>query len=435
MALTKATFSMVDGAVSNVLDFGADPTASAAVNTAAFQAAANTQKVVYIPGGEYLINDTITFYAAVYGDGANEGQGTTGGAPFTLIRMTDNTKNAFEFAALVDYLHIHDFRIRYNSRGTGHGLVLINESNNTVISRIYVQNANRGFFSQYTSFIQTYEYCRTDDCNIGWYVDGFDPDAPFGGEGTLIRFVQCYSNRNIDKGFYTNLLTDVQYEQPSFNYSATATAEWRGIHSSQVKNTTVRNLYSEGTPNGPGSLIFCAGSNTAILEWDGGVVFTGDISALLFHYVDFRSVASPGRVTVSNVFSTITVGANNFFRIDNNGGVTTNILTFGNRIPNTNVTLTGLLGSVSSRDLDTFIPVLAAGDTTVTNGTTVDSGIPNLDARRVMVQVRTDNDSLSTVGAQVVETFVTVSTFRVRFFNLSDGTENNGTYRINWIVL
>lgn len=434
MALTKVSFSMIDGTVSNVLDFGADPTGTTD-STTAFQAAADTQKPVYIPGGSYLISDTITFYANVYGDSPSEGQGTTGGAPFTEIEMTDNTKNAFEFAALVDYLHIHDFRIRYTSRGTGHGLVLIDESNNTVVSRVYVQNANRGFFSQYVSFIQTYEYCRTDDCSVGWYVDGFDPNSPGGGEGTLIRFVQCYSNRNIDKGFYTNLLSDVQYEQPSFNYSATATAEWRGIHSNQVKNTTVRNLYSEGTPNGPGSLIYCAGSNTAILEWDGGVVFTGDISSLLFHYVDFRSVASPGRVTVSNVFSSITVGANNFFRIDNNSGVVTNILTYGNRIPNTNVTATGLLGSVSQRNLDTFIPVLAAGSGSYSDGDQVDTGIAGLDNYRVIVQVRSDSGSSVDATAQVIETYASASTFKVRFLKITDGTVASGPFTINWIVL
>jgi len=347
--------------------------------------------------------------------------------------MTDNTKDAFQFASLVDYLHIHDLRIRFNSRGTGHGLVLLNESNNTVISRVYVQLANRGFYSKNTSFLQTYEFCRTDECNRGWYVDGQTSGG--GGEGTLIRFVQCYSNANIQGGFYCYLLSDVQFEQPSFNYSATPAATWRGIECDQVKNTTVRNYYSEGTPNGPGAFVYCAGSNTHILEWDGGVIFNGDIAALTFHHVDFRSVGNSGRVTVSNIYSGITVGANNFFRIDNNAGVNTKILTFGNRIPNTSVTNTGLLGTVTRRNLDTFVPVLASGSGSYSDGDQVDTGISGLDNQRVFVQVRSDTGSAVDATAQIIETYVAASTFKVRFLKISDGTITAGPFTINWMVM
>jgi hypothetical protein len=54
MTLTKATYSMIEGAAANVLDFGADPT-GAANSTAAIQAALNGQGSIYIPDGEYKI--------------------------------------------------------------------------------------------------------------------------------------------------------------------------------------------------------------------------------------------------------------------------------------------------------------------------------------------------------------------------------------------
>lgn len=54
MALTKATYSMVDGAPANVLDFGADPT-GVADSTSAIQAAIDSgAATVFIPKGEYL---------------------------------------------------------------------------------------------------------------------------------------------------------------------------------------------------------------------------------------------------------------------------------------------------------------------------------------------------------------------------------------------
>ena len=62
MSLTKVSFSMIDGAFVNVLDFGAigDGTTD---NSAAFQQAINyigaNNKTLYIPAGEYLINTQV----------------------------------------------------------------------------------------------------------------------------------------------------------------------------------------------------------------------------------------------------------------------------------------------------------------------------------------------------------------------------------------
>jgi hypothetical protein len=60
MALTKATYSMIEGAVANVLDFGADPTGVAS-SSAAFQAAIDSLTNgggVYVPQGTYLLDVT-----------------------------------------------------------------------------------------------------------------------------------------------------------------------------------------------------------------------------------------------------------------------------------------------------------------------------------------------------------------------------------------
>lgn len=55
MALTKVTYSMIEGAANNVLDFGADPS-GATDSTAAIQAAINAAgRYVYIPNGLYNV--------------------------------------------------------------------------------------------------------------------------------------------------------------------------------------------------------------------------------------------------------------------------------------------------------------------------------------------------------------------------------------------
>jgi hypothetical protein len=54
MSLTKVSYSMIEGAAANILDFGADPT-GVADSTAAIQAAQQASKFVYCPPGDYSI--------------------------------------------------------------------------------------------------------------------------------------------------------------------------------------------------------------------------------------------------------------------------------------------------------------------------------------------------------------------------------------------
>lgn len=77
MTLTKATYSMINGAVSNILDFGADSTGTNDSTTAiqaAIDYAGTTGGSVYIPTGEYVITDTLDLTnldhaIQIYGDG------------------------------------------------------------------------------------------------------------------------------------------------------------------------------------------------------------------------------------------------------------------------------------------------------------------------------------------------------------------------------
>jgi hypothetical protein len=73
MALTKATYSMISGAVVNVLDYGADPTA-ATDSQAAFQAAVNAagNGTVFVPNGNYKINTTVTLTSGITIKGAGQ---------------------------------------------------------------------------------------------------------------------------------------------------------------------------------------------------------------------------------------------------------------------------------------------------------------------------------------------------------------------------
>lgn len=70
MALTKVTYSMIEGSVANVLDFGAvgDGVAN---DTAAVQAAIASNSTVYLPAGTYLLNFlNVPSGTFLFGDGA-----------------------------------------------------------------------------------------------------------------------------------------------------------------------------------------------------------------------------------------------------------------------------------------------------------------------------------------------------------------------------
>lgn len=91
MSLTKATFSLINGAPLNVLDFGAvgdgiaDDTAAiqAAINAGAGQSV-GTAKAVYFPAGDYYISAPITVpnYTTIFGDGIYKSRINLQGKPY-----------------------------------------------------------------------------------------------------------------------------------------------------------------------------------------------------------------------------------------------------------------------------------------------------------------------------------------------------------------
>lgn len=69
MSLTKVSYSMITGAPANILDYGASPSASAAVNTAAIQKCIDEHQIIYIPAGIYQINGPLLINSASSGGG------------------------------------------------------------------------------------------------------------------------------------------------------------------------------------------------------------------------------------------------------------------------------------------------------------------------------------------------------------------------------
>jgi hypothetical protein len=106
MSLTKVSYSMITGAVYNVLDYGADPTgatsSTAAIQSAIDAAAATVSLgaqgggVVYLPTGVYLSGAlTITSpFVSMQGDGPTASQIKSSGAVNPLLKVSGGTTSA-----------------------------------------------------------------------------------------------------------------------------------------------------------------------------------------------------------------------------------------------------------------------------------------------------------------------------------------------------
>lgn len=105
MSLTKATYSMIEGAPINVVDFGADPTGSAD-STTAFNDALDAGNSIYVPTGTYTISSISipNKQVSIHGDGANSTVLNTSGSVGVDIQHVANDYSS-------RFSHIKDLKI------------------------------------------------------------------------------------------------------------------------------------------------------------------------------------------------------------------------------------------------------------------------------------------------------------------------------------
>ena len=123
MSLTKATYSMIEGAPVNVLDYGAvgDGVANDTAAFAAARAAASGKKI-YIPAGTYKINQALTGAT----DFILEGDGTGAGAldvslPFTATAISAATgQNASTLELIGGNIGVSATDVRVGKFGGGY---------------------------------------------------------------------------------------------------------------------------------------------------------------------------------------------------------------------------------------------------------------------------------------------------------------------------
>lgn len=265
MSLTKVSFSMIDGAAVNVLDYGADPT-GANDSTAAFQAAAVAANngivtgagpggTVYIPKGTYLVSrvglrDTVLIgedrestiircntnagSAIYFLDAATDRDGTTantaGGGGFQNLTVDgDNRTNVSGIRTYGGGVTIANMRVTKCVTGVALGLPIWANVRN-----VYSYNNNDGFFTYSgpsdLATSTTFQDCWADTCTgSGFYitqltyssfinctsqncgVNGFLVDGNTNGVSVTValQFIGCANEGGTDIPFYFRKIRDL----------------------------------------------------------------------------------------------------------------------------------------------------------------------------------------------------------------------------------
>lgn len=208
MALTKVTYSMINGPVANVVDFGADPT-GVADSYAAIQAAYDSDAaIIQFPAGTFKMTQTLYIDRGVTinGSGAQDGSGGNGesaGVASTVLNYT-GTGNCIDIVGSytegVSNVHLSNFMIDGNTLADG-GIYIGSDVvaskctfNNLGIFNFDNATANKGYGVGIQNCLESvFENVYVHGCNDGFNI-GF-------GATTSCQFLSCFSRVNNQYGW------------------------------------------------------------------------------------------------------------------------------------------------------------------------------------------------------------------------------------------
>jgi hypothetical protein len=233
MALTKVTYSMIQGAAINVLDYGADPTG---VNdsSSAIQAAVNVGKSVFIPSGTFKINSVVSLVA--------DGQTVFGNGNDSVLKIGAITTSISTSG--FDNVSFRNFQIDITDGDTG--LTLAGGSDNISISDVYFFSGQKGVHVLACSNV------KIQNCTFEYVLYGIIQQSGFVSSNVLIDgclaydmrgdFVLCNSE-NV-KCFYWSIVNCVfggshSYPTPKTEERFVGLTEIEGV---VISNNVVRNV-------------------------------------------------------------------------------------------------------------------------------------------------------------------------------------------------
>lgn len=198
MALTKATFSVINGACANVLDYGADRTGSADSHGAFVAAVASGAQKIYVPAGTYSLSDGVAlgYGQGIVGDGYREE---------TQLIFNDTLATTTYGISLGDGGYAEKLRLsRQTSVKTDTGIslnVTASTSKWCRIRDIYLDDWENGIWT--SSYYHTIDSCILAGNKYGIKIGG---SASFYAGATTLT--GCYFRDNTEAGLYVSALSN-----------------------------------------------------------------------------------------------------------------------------------------------------------------------------------------------------------------------------------
>lgn len=384
-----------------------------------------TSNSAWVPEGTFRTSAKLTSDRGVRGASAR----------LSHIKPLSNTFDALELnSSSGEFQQVADLQIEFPSLGTGNGLTLANDNNNVEVNRVEVKYAAKAFNAANIAFMQRYQQCRADFSTLGFYAKGTSSGGT--GAGTTLIYDQCYISNGTVTGWDLVTLRGVLMLQPTADMGGCTNV----IKTLGVGQLTIVDHHFEGTPGANGAFITynTQGSLSQGITVIGGCLEANDLSALTYSYLNINANDDSVKVTLMNVNArNLTGGANaKLAKLTGAAGSRIDIIAINCDFGALEglFDTSGLSGTYTYRRIDQEKAVLAAGQASVASNSTIDTGLTNLDGKNVMVQHRRDDEALPTVMAHVCATYTLNGLIRVRFTKLSDGTEDTGTYNVQWQV-
>lgn len=274
MSLTKVTYSMIQGAVANALDFGAGTTKSSTENAVAIQAALNSgADAVYIPSGTYQVNATLNVPARVTLFGENIFD--------TNIQLTADVVGIIA----LNLTALRDFRLSKSGSHTKDGIQLgsVAAAGTCFVERVYVDgmgrdgiqviNGNSGSIADVVSVNNTRDginFTADTTDNNAWKLEGTVSVRSNGRDGVHYSSGSSVTDPNAPKSQSANLIVAEQ----NVRY---------GLYSGTRSNVFI--VYGE--LNGTQDIYldtYAYGNDVVIVE--GGVTDIGSGNLISSHNID-----------------------------------------------------------------------------------------------------------------------------------------------------
>ena len=312
MALTKVTYSMINGPVANVVDFGADPT-GVADSYAAIKAAYDSDAaIIQFPAGTFKMTQTLYIDRGVVINGSGAEDGSTGGGQGAGVASTvlnyTGTGNCIDIVGSytegVSNVHLSNFMIDGNTLADGglyigsgvtvtkctfKNLGIFNFDNATtnkgygvgirnclesVFENVYVHGCHDGFnigFGSTTSCQFLSCFSRVNN-QYGWNIR----------QGNGYSFYQCMAEGNLKTGLVLNPGNGQNLSQVAFyswysEYNGVDADTYPGVQVKQTGNGACSQIYFYA-PIFYDYSTYNYGTNV----WDIACIYLGNVDAIQF---------------------------------------------------------------------------------------------------------------------------------------------------------